>query len=312
MIVSVLVPSYRRHLDLGRCLSTIATQTWAAKQVVVVARAGDAETFDVARKWKERLPLEIVETSLPGVVHAMNTGLAKCRGEIVAITDDDAAPRPDWLERIAAHFEKNGEIGGVGGRDWLYTDGIVELGDRTIVGRILWFGRIAGDHHLGAGPAREVDILKGANCAFRMDAIRTIGFDTRLRGAGAQVHWEMCLCFALKRAGWQMVYDPAVQVDHYLGKRHDPDQRGILDGRVTADRAFNLRLAIAEIQPSRLRAAAIIWQLAVGTRDAPGIVWILRLFLRRRGNILNIYRATLVGWHEAENDLRTTINRNLP
>jgi hypothetical protein len=101
-------------------------------------------------------------------------------------------------------------------------------------------------------------------------------------------------------------------VDHYLGMRHDPDQRGILAGNVTADRAFNLRLAIAHFQPAWLRPMAIIWQLGVGTRDVPGFVWIMRLILRRKPNVLNVHRAVLIGWRDAANHLRTTIPRNAP
>jgi len=292
-------------------LSAIAGQTRAADKVFVIARSGDSETFEVVRDYQGGLPLIVIEVDGPGVVQAMNAGLAQCTGDIVAITDDDAAPRPDWLERIANHFVKDEKIGGVGGRDWIYNNGVVELGNRPIVGQILWFGRIVGDHHLGAGPAREVDILKGVNCAFRMSAIRIVGFDTRLRGAGAQVHWEMCLCFALKRASWRIVYDPAIQVDHYLGKRYDSDQRGILDGKVTADRAFNLRLAISDIRPGWLRAAVIVWQFAVGTRDSPGLVWLLRLFFRGKTNSLQAYFATHRGWCEAASFVRTTTPRKL-
>jgi glycosyltransferase involved in cell wall biosynthesis len=310
VIVSVLIPSYRRPRDLQRCLSAIAAQTRTADLVVGVARAGDAETFEELAAWRAKLPLEIVEVTVPGQVYALNAGLARCRGDIVAITDDDAAPRPDWLARIDAHFAADEKLGGVGGRDWLYNEGIVEQGERKILGRIQWFGRIVGDHHLGDGNAREVDILKGANCAFRLDAIRTIGFDSRLRGVGAQVHNDMMVSLVVKRSGWRLVYDPLVAVDHYLGKRHDPDQRGVLDCKVTADRAFNLRLAIAEIQPARLRTAAIVWQLAVGTRDAPGVLWIIRLFLRDKMNIFKLYRAVLMGWHEATSLIKTETPRS--
>ena len=92
---------------------------------------------------------------------ALNAGLAHCTGDVLAITDDDAAPRSHWLARIEGHFASDPKIGAVGGRDWIYHDGVVELGDSTVVGRILWFGRVVGNHHRGVGPARDVDLLKG-------------------------------------------------------------------------------------------------------------------------------------------------------
>lgn len=305
MLVSVLVPSYRRPGDLDRCLGAISAQTRQPDQVLVVAREGDDPTFDMAARWRHSLPLQIVPVEVPGQVYALNAGLGRCDGDIVAITDDDAAPRPEWLARIEAHFSSDPKIGGVGGRDWIYNDGVIELGDKPLVGTVLWFGRIVGDHHRGAGGVRDVDILKGANCSFRVAAIRNIGFDTRLKGTGAQVHNDMLLCLALRRAGWRLIYDPEVTVDHYLGKRHDLDQRQRLNPQATIDRAHNLRLALNEIRPGWRRHAALLWQFLVGTVEAPGILWLLRHRIRGRREILVVYRATLAGWQQGRQALKT-------
>jgi glycosyltransferase involved in cell wall biosynthesis len=299
MKLTVLVPSYRRSADLFRCLTALSKQTRPAEQVLVVLRSDDAETSETIRAFQDRLPLEAVEVAISGQVHALNAGLARCHGDIVAITDDDAAPRPEWLARIEGHFAADPEIGGVGGRDWIYNDGVIELGDSKIVGTILWFGRVVGDHHRGVGPARDVDILKGANCSFRMAAIKPIGFDTRLRGSGAQVHNDMLVSLAVKHSGWRLIYDPQVTVDHYLGKRHDRDQRGKLNRDATVDRAYNLRLAMNEIQPAGRRMAAFLWQFAIGTTEAPGLLWVWRHVARGRKNILTVYQATRTGWRQA-------------
>ncbi len=311
MKVSVLIPSYRRPVDLLRCLTALAVQVRLADQVLVVARTGDDETLALAKTWADRLPLEIVEVGVPGQVHALNAGLERCSGDVVAITDDDAAPRPEWLARIERHFVSDPKIGGVGGRDWIYNDGVIELGDSAVVGCILWFGRIVGDHHRGAGPVRDVDILKGANCSFRVNAIRHIGFDRRLRGAGAQVHNDMMISLAVRRAGWRLIYDPQVTVDHYLGKRHDSDQRGKLNRDATVDRAYNLRLALDEVRPGWRRRSALLWQFAIGTTEAPGLVWVWRHGMRGRKNILSVYRATIAGLRQAANAAKIRNVRDL-
>ena len=93
-----------------------------------------------------------------------------------------------------------------------------------------------------------------------------------------------------------MVYDPQVAVDHYLSIRHDRDQRQQLDKAATENRAFNLRLVLNEIQPNRLRLMALAWQMAVGTKEAPGIVWLWRHRMKGRKDILAVYRANLTGW----------------
>ena len=165
-IVSVIVPTWRRVRSLERCLRSLAGQSRLPDEVVVGVRADDA---DSARAVAEMapvfpVPLRAARTDTPGVVASMNAALATCRpdGAIVAVTDDDTEPRRDWLERLTACFS-DPAVGGAGGRDWQP----LERGDRAVVGQVQWFGRMIGNHHLGAGPARDVDLLKGANCAFR-------------------------------------------------------------------------------------------------------------------------------------------------
>ena len=295
MIVSLLVPSFRRHLDLERCLYAIAKQTRATEQAVIVARAGDTETFKVLEEWHAKLPLEIVEVTEPGQVYALNAGLARCQGDVVAITDDDTAPRPDWLARIEAHFEADEQLGGLGGRDWVHQNSGVEMGQRKLVGKILWFGRVIGNHHLGAGPAREVDILKGANCAFRMSAIGPIGFDTRLRGVGAEVHNDMSASIAVKRAGWRVLYDPEVAVDHYPAKRADVDRDQKPDGNAVFDNSFNAALALSALPTRRQRLAAQAWAAMIGARVEPGLFWAIRLAMRRESNAYELWQAARAG-----------------
>jgi cellulose synthase/poly-beta-1,6-N-acetylglucosamine synthase-like glycosyltransferase len=116
----------------------------------------------------------------------MNAGLDAACGDIIAFTDDDAAPHTDWLERIEAHFLSDTNIGGVGGRDWVYHGTQLEEGEREVVGQVQWFGRVIGEHHLGVGEAREVDVLKGVNMSFRRSAIGNAlrSADARYRSPG--------------------------------------------------------------------------------------------------------------------------------
>lgn len=281
MRASVLVPSYHRPTDLARCLAALGAQSCKADRVVVVTRANDFETTEVARAWQDRLPLEIVHVDVPGVVQAMNAGLKSCSGDVVAITDDDAAPRPDWLAQILAHFAADPGLGGVGGRDWIHRNGGLENGNIRRVGRILWYGRIVGNHHLGAGPARDVEILKGVNCAFRLAALGQVGFETSLLGDGAQVHWELCLCFAVKRAGWRLLYDPAITVDHFPAPRFDLDGRDRFDAGAAANRIFNFRLAVGGGLPFWRRSRVIAWYSLIGSADDPGIFRLLLMAIRR-------------------------------
>ena len=161
LTISVVIPSYCRPKDLARCLDALKKQKRPADEVLVVVRDTDTETWTFVQTLNpEFLPLRTATVSVSGVVAAMNVGMDIACGDIIAFTDDDATPHTDWLERIEAHFLSDSNIGGVGGRDWVYHGTQLEEGEREVVGQVQWFGRVIGGHHLGVGEAREVDVLR--------------------------------------------------------------------------------------------------------------------------------------------------------
>lgn len=276
MIITVIVPTYRRPQDLKRCLSALQQQIRQTDQVVVVVRDTDAETWAFLNTFNG-LPLQTATVVVPGVIAAMNAGLDAAIGDIIAFTDDDAAPHPDWLQRIEAHFSSDRRVGAVGGRDWVYRGSQVLDGASLVVGRLQWFGRAIGNHHLGVGEPREVDVLKGVNVSYRRAAITGMRFDERMRGTGAQVHFELAFCLALKRAGWKLIYDPLVAVNHYPAERFDEDQRNNFNDTAFINAVHNETLAVLEHLSPVQKAVFAVWAILVGTREALGFVQLLRL-----------------------------------
>ncbi|MEG4321327.1 MULTISPECIES: glycosyltransferase family 2 protein [unclassified Microcoleus] len=283
LTISVVIPSYCRPQDLARCLDALKKQKLPADEVLVVVRDTDTETWTFVQTLNPQfLPLRTATVSESGVVAAMNAGMDAACGDIIAFTDDDATPHTDWLERIAAHFLSDSSIGGVGGRDWVYHGTQLEEGEREVVGQVQWFGRVIGGHHLGVGEAREVDVLKGVNMSFRRSAIGQMHFDRRMRGTGAQVHFELAFSLALKRAGWKLIYDPKVAVDHFPAQRFDEDRRNQFNDIASFNAVHNETLVLLENLPLTRRTAFIFWATLVGTRDAPGFLQWLRFLPKER------------------------------
>ncbi|MBI0331676.1 glycosyltransferase family 2 protein [Burkholderia plantarii] len=305
MKLSVLVPTYRRPTDLARCLIALQRQRRAPDEVIVVARPDDVATHDCLADPAVRgaLPLTVAPIEVPGQVAALNRGLERAGGDVLAITDDDAAPRPDWLERIAAAFDADARLGALGGRDWVHERGRVIDDARPVVGRVTLSGKLVGNHHLGVGGAREVDMLKGANMIYRRDAIDGLRFDTRLRGAGAQTHNDMAFSMAVKRRGWKLVYDPAVAVDHYPAERFDEDRRDAASRNAIVNAAYNLHLTLRDHLPEPKREIAWWWYRFVGTRVYPGLAHVvLSLGSRDGARVRERWRAVRQGASAARRD----------
>jgi hypothetical protein len=128
---------------------------------------------------------------------------------------------------------------------------------------------VVGNHHLGMGPPREVDVLKGANMSFRRNAIRSFGFDRQLIGTGAEKHNDRSASLAVGASGWKVIYDPDVQVDHYPAPRPEGGRRP--SPSLAYEAAYNETLAVRVLPVHRL-AACVAWGAAVGTPAAPGLL----------------------------------------
>lgn len=278
--LSVIVATWRRPHQLRQCLAGISAQARAPDDVLVVVRPDDQETRDELSRIADQR-VTVVDVEVSGVVAALNAGRTAARTDLIAFTDDDAVPDLDWLARIASHFAADPRLGAVGGRDRLagYDDPPVPSG---VVGRILWYGRMIGEHHRGEGPAVYTDVLKGVNIAFRRAALEPVGFDERLRGAGAQAHWEVAVCLGIKRAGWGVLYDPAVAVAHDEGPRFGSAERGFGDLAELAAATHNQTYAMIRWLPPWRKLVVFAYEILVGSRIAPGVLMAVERGLRTR------------------------------
>lgn len=317
--ISVVIPTYRRPDDLKKCLEALKKQTRTPDQTIVVIRNTDLETRSFVEDYNSTtLSLCIANVTNSGQVAALNAGLEEATGDIIAITDDDGVPHRHWLEKIEAHFYADPELGGLGGKDWMYVGDRLVTGEEKTVGKVQWFGRTIGNHHLGVGRPREVEILKGANMSYRRDAISNLRFDHRLLGTGAEVHNDLAFSLNVKKAGWKLLYDPEVEIDHYHGQRFDEDVRGTFNKTAWFNEVHNDTLVLLDYLSFVRRNIYLIWTILVGTRKGYGLVQLLR-FLPKEGMLSGIkwwltMKARWQGWltHQrtsSRNDLSVALQK---
>lgn len=282
--ISVLIPTWKRPDSLLRGLQALSRQTRAPDELVLIVRDDDMATRKALSALEPSFPLVIVAPPAPGVVAAINAGFEHLEGDVIAITDDDTEPLPDWLERIEAHFRDDPGLGALGGRDLIVGSTEAGPGDPDlVVGRVRWFGKVTGYHHRGGGPARPADIVKGANMAVRTAALGKKRLDTALRGSGAQHHWEIDLSLAVKRAGWRILYDPEVEVLHHEAERFGGQREERMSAKERFDAVHNQTLVLLRNLSGLRRAVALTYALLVGTRADPGPVLACEQWLRGAG-----------------------------
>lgn len=248
--VSVVVASHARHLRLRWLLNALEEQTLDRQEWdAVVVHDYDAAT---AERVIERHPLAEagllrhipIEPGTGSPSRQRNIGWRAARGGLIAFTDDDCRPEPDWLERLTTVARANpGQVvqGRVRGEPF----------EREILRaphvRTLWIDPV--------GPyAQTANILYPRALLERLD-----GFDER-----AIAGEDVGLSLRARRAGAALVGAPDALVNHaieshtlpgilrqnlkwrhlaYLAKRH-PEMRAEFPLRVFWD-ADHLRTTVA-------------------------------------------------------------------
>jgi GT2 family glycosyltransferase len=297
--IGVLIATYQRPDDLLRCLSALKKQTLPPDDILLVVREDDAATRSKLSDYPwDALPIRVFTVNVPGTVAARNAGLDACKTDILAIIDDDTSPRIDWMSRIMENFRTDPCLGGLGGRDRCFDGARFDDRKEAIVGKIQWHGRTIGNHHLGFGQLREVDMLKGANMSFCAKAFADVRFDLRLKGKGAQPGEDFCFSVDVKSRGWKLAYDPLVVVDHFASQRveirHYVGVSVIEDETAFRDFAYNQVLGIWNALSPFRRAVFFVWSSLIGTGTFPGFVQAVR-FTPKLG--LTSWRRFLIAQH---------------
>ena len=255
-------------------------QTRPPDEILVCVRPEDSATRAVLATTTHARVHEVL-VDRPGVIAARNAGLNASIGDVLAYLDDDAVPHADWLERLLQHYDTDPSIGAVGGRDRVHHGSELIVGRKAGVGTITRYGRWITQLHLGYGPPRDVHLLKGANMSYRRQWLPDLRWDTNLRGDGAEHHEDSALALAIKAAGFRVVYDPSILVDHYEADRGDSDPREQPQGRTIADWAHNQTYDSVRYLPPTRAAACVAYGLLIGTRPAPGLGMGVRRLLAR-------------------------------
>jgi GT2 family glycosyltransferase len=230
--VSVIVPTYRREDRLRRMLADVLALRWPDLEIVVVDQTEEHEpaTSELLEALRSRI--WHVRHAPPGVVGAVNRGLAVARGDIALLLDDDIAIGDGDL--VASHVSNydDASVGAVAGRVLDAAQPHEGAYDAGSADPEWGFFHTRWDH-----PVRcEVTTAPGANMSVRREAVlRLGGLDERIAGNGFR--WENDLCLTLRAAGLRTVYDPRPTVLHYYGSPGGNDNRHLL-GREPASHAW--------------------------------------------------------------------------
>jgi GT2 family glycosyltransferase len=209
--VAVVIPTFNGARWLPGVLASVAAQTVAPSEVVVV---DDGSTDDSAAL-AEAAGVRVVRLERNGgFARAANAGIAATSSEAVALVNTDVVLAPHWLE-VAAEALREGDaavatkMADLGDPTVLYSAGDVLRRDGVCEQR----GRFEADKGSYDEPGEVFSACAGA-ALYRRAALEAVGgFDERL---GMYLE-DVELGLRLRLAGWGCAYEPNAYSQHAGG-----------------------------------------------------------------------------------------------
>jgi len=274
--VTAVVVSYTTREELRRCLDSLRTHAGMPCQVVVVDNASTDGSADMVEKEFSEARL-IRNRENVGFSRGNNQALREAKGAYVLILNSDAELTPGALPALAGLLDTRPRLGAVGPRT-VSADGTVQVSfgpalrplaewrQRRLVRGVKRRDPAAVKEATERAAVEHAPEWVSASCLLaRKEALDAVGgFDE-----GFFLYEEdVDLCLRLRRAGWGVVFTPAAQVIHHLGRsmQSDPGRAGLEYHRshVRFYRKHNGALLTAGLRAFMGTKAALGWLLSLG------------------------------------------------
>ena len=207
--VSVVVCAYNAERTMDACLESLRTLNYPDYEVIVVNDGSKDRTLEISERHKAVYDADpggprmvIISQENKGLSVARNVGAQAATGEIVAYTDSDCVPDPDWLAFLVYKFVRSGFVA-VGGPNFPPPEPhLVPAAVAASPG---------GPTHVLLND-EVAEHIPGCNMAFTKKALEEIGgFEPVFAAAGDDVD----LCWRLQNRGYPIGFSPAATVWHY-------------------------------------------------------------------------------------------------
>lgn len=174
--VSVVIPVFNDADRLTACLNALQGQSYPRDRFEVIV-VDNGSTNPVDTSLPEYRGVRVAKELRPGSYAARNRGILLSRGEVIAFTDADCIPSPDWLEQGVACLTRTSDCGLVGGRIEVFArvaaePNLVELFETLF--SLKQEGAVVGGHY-----------AMTANMFTSRDVLDDVGhFDDQLKSGG--------------------------------------------------------------------------------------------------------------------------------
>ncbi|MEZ5732760.1 MAG: glycosyltransferase [Paracoccaceae bacterium] len=198
---AVIVPTKNRPGQLAVCLEAMAEQDHPDFHVVVIDNGGKVDLEPVAAPHRDWVTL--LSEMKPGPAAARNAGVRVAEAEMIAFTDDDCRPEPQWLSTLDAALSRDRDALIGGETINRLQDSICSQTSQTLVSFLYsYYGATAG----------TMPYFASNNLACSRDVFLDLGgFDETFPNAAAE---DRDLGMRWGESGRALVFAPEARVHH--------------------------------------------------------------------------------------------------
>lgn len=211
MFISVVICSIGRKI-LFQTISSVLKNDYKYFEVIVILQNFP---LSIQTKIKSSFPsnnVKFFSMNNYGKARGINFALKKCRGEVIAFTDDDCIVDKGWLKNIYLSFKKNLEISGIFGCVLPFHSYL-----KNNNGKVCPCVFLQKESKVIIKPCLHwKNIGFGNNMAFKQEVFKQIGNFKEWLGPGSigsnAEDAEFALRLLLK--GYKVLYNPKIKVYH--------------------------------------------------------------------------------------------------
>lgn len=213
--ISVVIPIYNGEADFPDLIDCLRSQIYPTNQVeyLLVDNNSSDRTGEILQTATQdpTLPLRpLTENQIQSSYAARNRGIRAARGEIIAFTDADCRPEPEWLKNLVQPFGDD-QIGIVAGE-------IIALPGNTLLEKHASRQDTLSQKHTLAHPFYPYG--QTANLAVRRDAFQKTGLFRPYLTTGGDAD----LCWRIQQqTSYKLAFMEKAQVKH----RHRSTLKGL-------------------------------------------------------------------------------------
>ena len=245
--IAVVIPARNAGATIGRTLEALSGQSHAPDEVVVVDDGSTDDTVAIA----ERAGVRVLRQDAQGPAQARNRGAAATSAPLLAFTDADCYPSPEWLAAGVRALERADLVQG----------GVRPERPPGPFDRTLWVERRSG-------------LWESANVLVRRELFEALGgFEEWIvPSIGKAFGEDMWLGWRAFRAGAALAFAPDALVEHAVFERgplgYAEERRRLRYFLNAATREFDLALAGAALAAARRAPAPLVLAAPFAARVA--------------------------------------------